>query len=302
MLRSIQSTAPTRSPSLVHGPLPRNRQAESVSRALGVPVLLHAQPKPGCAADIVAYFTGRAPVHAVGRPPRVGELAEGWEVVEGPVKVDEKGMMEEGDGRETLLGRKATRKVVPGSLPPPQTPADPPTPHRTPLAHPRLLVVGDRLATDVLLARRLAAHYRHTSPQPSVLSIVTTSLFQRSDVRPLRWLESSWLRFGLAVSARFRRSGTGDHEASMRHWIRAHSVDAPPPVPATPTKPVTPPTRSLRERIQSYFSGPAWRAWFLAQIPSRQRVYLVVKSGLGRGAVGVISTVRRVLVRSPKSA
>lgn len=286
----------------MHAPLFRNEQAESVSRALGVPVLLHAQPKPGCAGDIVAYFAGRAPVHAVGRPPRVGELAEGWEVIEGPVEVDEKGMREETDGRETLLGRKATRKVVPRTLPPPSTPADPPTRQRTPLAHPRLLVIGDRLATDVLLARRLAAHYRNLSPQPSVLSIVTTSLFQKSDVRTLRWLESSWLRFGLAVSARFRRSGTGEHEASMRQWIRPHSVDAPPPVLATPTKLVTPPTRSLRERIQSYFSGPAWRAWFLAQIPSRQRVYLVVKSGLGRGAAGAIGTVRRLLVRSPKSA
>ncbi|GHJ83769.1 hypothetical protein NliqN6_0171 [Naganishia liquefaciens] len=276
--------------------------AESVSRALGVPVLLHAQPKPGCAADIIAYFAGRAPIHAVGRVPRVGELAEGWEVVEGPVKVNELAMKDEGDGRETLLGRRATRKAPQAASPPPQPSADPPTLSRTPLANPRLLVIGDRLATDVLLARRLAAHYRHTSSlQPSVLSIATTSLFQKSDVLPLRWLESSWLRIGLAVSARFRRHGAGN-EASIRDWILPYSVDAPPPVLTTPIKTVRPPATILSERIRSYFSGSAWRAWFLAQIPSRQRVFLAVKSGLGRGATSLIGAMRRMLVRSPKSA
>ncbi|GAA97626.1 uncharacterized protein L969DRAFT_87724 [Mixia osmundae IAM 14324] len=35
-------------------------QAESVSRTLGVPVLVHARKKPGCARDVEQYFLGHA--------------------------------------------------------------------------------------------------------------------------------------------------------------------------------------------------------------------------------------------------
>jgi hypothetical protein len=211
--------------------------------------------------------------------------------------------MQEGDGRETLLGRKATRKVAsaaPAQIPTPTT--EPPTPYRTPLANPRLLVIGDRLATDVLLARRLAKYYRHSPATPTVLSIVTTSLFQKSDVRILRWMEESWLRLGLALSRRFtRRYSPSEYEATMRKWILPYSVDAP-PAPPQVNKINTAPTASLRARIQSYFSGPAWRAWFVAQIPTRQGILRAVKNGLGRGAAGLIGMVRRLLVRRASSA
>ncbi len=62
----------------------------------------------------------------------------------------------------------------------------------------RLLIIGDRLATDVLLARRLRLHLpaTETSSPPRILSIITTQLFKPSDVRFLRWLESKWSTVG----------------------------------------------------------------------------------------------------------
>ncbi len=76
----------------------------------------------------------------------------------------------------------------------------------------RIIVVGDRLSTDVLLSRRLSLHIKsarsrsstmtpeEVSPDdssPPVLSIITTDLPKRNDVRLLRWLESSWSRVGM---------------------------------------------------------------------------------------------------------
>ena len=54
----------------------------------------------------------------------------------------------------------------------------------------RILVVGDRLFTDTLLAHRLSVTLpKPTDSLPSVLSIHTTTLPQSNDVRFLRWVE-----------------------------------------------------------------------------------------------------------------
>ena len=53
----------------------------------------------------------------------------------------------------------------------------------------RILVIGDRLFTDTLLAHRLRLLLPSPTSTPNVLSIHTTSLPQPRDVRPLRWIE-----------------------------------------------------------------------------------------------------------------
>jgi hypothetical protein len=88
----------------------------------------------------------------------------------------------------------------------------------------RILVVGDRLATDVLLSRRLSKHLASTSattcqikfpgsasPEdlPPTISIITTELFKRRDVRLLRWLEKTWSRIGYRPSAVERGTRAG---------------------------------------------------------------------------------------------
>ena len=71
------------------------------------------------------------------------------------------------------------------------------------LTNPKILVIGDRLFTDIVLADRLSRLLPYNPPSssaslasaiPSVLSIYTTSLPQPNDVRPLRWLESTLSR------------------------------------------------------------------------------------------------------------
>lgn len=203
--------------------------------------------------------------------------------------------MQEGEGQDTLLGRPVARGIKNKPVPRATTP----TPiaeqsraiqYRTPLDHPRVLVIGDRLATDVLLARRLNSYYSNQSPAnaaPPVLSIVTTELFKKSDVRPLRWLEDAWLRFGLWAS----RSGiprTGGLE--IQEWVLPRSVDALEPA-TVDTATATTAAASARR----WLSVAAWKNWCLAMVPSRARVYLVLKNSLVRGMRGLVRGVKRLL-------
>lgn len=107
----------------------------------------------------------------------------------------------------------------------------------TPREDLRLVVVGDRLATDVLLARRLAKHVQAIQTGevsaynlPNALSIVTTRLFKRNDVVPLRWLESAWSRIGLRKGAH----GTLGSENEWSRFLTAHAEAS--SISATPTK------------------------------------------------------------------
>lgn len=297
-------------------------KAESVSRALGVPVLLHPAPKPGCAGDVVRFFLGEMPLRTVG----LGTLAQlgktdGWDVVvrqEGMVMVDAEIVGEE--VREgTLLGRPSmlsTRRPSTAL----QTPAPSPEPdtrpivHRTPLDHPKILVIGDRLATDVLLARRLGAYYPRTtrageqteqvetklSDRLPALSIITTQLFKPSDLRLLRWLEESWLRLGLALRARFRfaqKTPNTNTQESLQRWVLSRSIDAPPEVERVmKTKPASlaEPVGNLRARMTSWTSPPAWKYWAVGLVPSRARVWFVLKTGVRRVGRGLGRLVRRL--------
>ncbi|WVQ71199.1 hypothetical protein IAR50_000724 [Cryptococcus sp. DSM 104548] len=183
--------------------------AEAVSLSLRAPVLLHPIPKPGCSKNILSYFDGK-----LGKPHTLRhdiasaglklleeeKLDESivWErlakELEGPLlgaaPTNSQGEKSEGhkvaeggaDGFKTSLNQNVTQSQTKK-----QTPS---------LEDLRILVIGDRLFTDTLLADRLSRRLR---PQrikdaipndlPSVLSIYTTSLPKPQDVRPLRWLE-----------------------------------------------------------------------------------------------------------------
>jgi hypothetical protein len=304
-------------------------QAESVSRALGVPVLLHARPKPGCAADIIDFFNGKTVVHSIsgmGKRTWSSPYSEKTEKIEIEVDDGEADASVEG---QTLLGRQTvlaptTQHPTGTALPLTIPTLPPPTQYRTPLDHPKVVVIGDRLSTDVLLARRLAMHLRpsrlpvsqDTRPTPTtppVLSIVTTTLFKKSDVRILRWMEESWLRFGFAMSRRVQDTEADTIQVLSRNWVLSRSLDAP-PLPTLPaqkgflgtTKSTTAvplaPKLSLRTRIsnvrgtiKSWVSLDAWKLWFLALIPSRSRVWSVCKTLAWRAGRGMVNGGKRLL-------
>lgn len=270
------------------------------------------------------FFRGEMPLHVVGRG-RLADLGrgkDGWDVVvrseesvPSPVSVVEVGEEESG----TLLGRPST--ISPTSTttrrpPLPNTainqPDIPPIVHRTPLEDPRILVIGDRLATDVLLARKLARFYRpdrtstaHLSDQKPVLSdrkpvlsVVTTHLFKTTDVRLLRWIEESHLRLGLALRRRFSRPvPTPSLEPELQHWILPRSVDAPPleAAPRTGIKHVSLAERmkDLWESIQRWTSPTTWRTKAISLVPSRAQLWLVLKTSVRRVGRAVVRLVTR---------
>jgi len=150
----------------------------------------------------------------------------------------------------------------------------------------RILVIGDRMMTDTLLANRLATHLSSptfstssslsspspdtsalpsiaasasTTPLPSVLSIHTTLLLQPKDVRPLRYIEEKLTR------GRVREDTTD--------WGRYTKYQPPPPAPIV---------LSWKERINPLRDTPVptWnpKTWKPAS--------LVVALGLGMKTLG----------------
>ena len=146
----------------------------------------------------------------------------------------------------------------------------------------RILVIGDRMFTDTLLANRLSKLIPTTSPAtptpttstqtaspattlPSVLSIHTTLLLQPSDVRLLRWIEELLTRGRV-------REGPID-------WARYTRTIAAPALPIT---------LSWRERINPFRDTPpltwspkTWRPKPLLAGTGLGLVYL--SKGLWRG-------------------
>ncbi|GAA6008283.1 hypothetical protein JCM10207_000069 [Rhodosporidiobolus poonsookiae] len=120
-------------------------QAESVSRNLRVPVLVHKSPKPGpaCVKQVAAHFLLRsssssaAPLGALPPPPAPSTHPATPAALQGQV----------------VFSPLARRLAPPPPSPSPSSSS--PTPIPTPRT-PRLLVIGDRLATDMILSHRLA--------------------------------------------------------------------------------------------------------------------------------------------------
>ncbi|WRT64103.1 uncharacterized protein IL334_001032 [Kwoniella shivajii] len=179
--------------------------AEAVSLSLVAPVLIHSQAKPGCSSTIISYFQGK-----LGKPITLRKriIEESNKVLE-EEKSDEQMLWSRWSNEVSgpLLGhytnnnqqRKGDRVKVNNSSTStstsPETTAGQEEQSTNNNDELRLLVIGDRLFTDTLLAHRLSLHLPKPKPTttstdlPSVLSIYTTSLPQPKDVRPLRWLE-----------------------------------------------------------------------------------------------------------------
>ncbi|GAA6060443.1 hypothetical protein JCM10212_000036 [Sporobolomyces blumeae] len=154
-------------------------QAGAVSRNLNVPVLVHKAPKPGtpCVRQVATHFYLRAlaarspaqPPPPV-RSPSSGDEPKQSQIVYSPL------------ARSRHRQRSTRPESVIRSIRP--SPLDP-IPDRSPRpAHDalRLLVIGDRLATDMILSDRLARTPLpiappSSSPRPSLSSLVP---FRRS--------------------------------------------------------------------------------------------------------------------------
>lgn len=190
--------------------------AEALSLSLTAPVLAHRQPKPACAHDVVAYFEGRlgpprtrrdlvtatAAAAAQTEDEATDDLLEKWwwSVERGPLC----GPLVKREGRslEQRMVAAQHRRDEPADQPkyddePAKAEAVemadtaevvkeiPTADEPEPL---RILVVGDRKFTDVLLARRLGLY----SGVDRVLALQTTALPQPDDVKLLRRFEN-WL-------------------------------------------------------------------------------------------------------------
>lgn len=198
-------------------------------------MLLHGRPKPGCAQEILAYFSGTLGAPRTLRKEVLAQTAaESKEEEE-----DEAFFLQKWQDRVRgpLLGPlldEAGQPVKPeqdparAEKPVPKNPAQamdeypdkPPKEEERSVAGVaaaptadeaiRVVVIGDRLFTDTLLANRLRAELAHTpAPQtPSsgtvsqerVVSIHTTLLPKPNDVRALRWLEHRLTRGRLRES------------------------------------------------------------------------------------------------------
>ncbi|KAG8697110.1 hypothetical protein FRC08_006728 [Ceratobasidium sp. 394] len=168
---------------------PLGIQAESLSFNLGVPVLRHSRKKPACGEEILAYFRRleRPPP-----PPPVSESHPG----------------------EPPLGRPNLNEPLdPDLVTPTRAPPHPTAPLVTPTlpSTPRLLIVGDRLMTDILLARTL-------SPS-NHLGIWTTRLWSRPDLPVLRYIEQSLLRAVLWSRNQTFRDGVLEQRARGENWL-----------------------------------------------------------------------------------
>ncbi|GAA5864068.1 hypothetical protein JCM8547_005124 [Rhodosporidiobolus lusitaniae] len=126
-------------------------QAESVSRNLGVPVLVHKSPKPGypCVRQVAAHFlltrTSTSSTAALPAPPPTTSRSNALrgQVIFSPL------------ARAKLASSSSSLSLTPPAPSSIPSPSPPPSSSSTPLP-PRLLIIGDRLATDMILSHRLS--------------------------------------------------------------------------------------------------------------------------------------------------
>lgn len=201
-------------------PLITYQQAEAVSRSLEVPVLIHGskKPSPRCAMDVARYFSPRQKDASYPPVP----------VVFSPRHRSAEARWDSGRTKERETGRV------------------------------KVLVVGDRLTTDIILASRLT---KILSPPPSLLSrllkskgkakqsegeenevtvvsVLTDRIWarERLGTRTMRWMEERMLRYAMWVEGR-----GGDASAlkrRRREWedcVRSTSLPSSPAPSSTPS-------------------------------------------------------------------
>lgn len=141
-------------------------QAESVSYHLGVPVLAHKTKKPGCIKPIFHYFATR-------RTGRGGSAS-------GASSSSSSSSPAQQDSESSSTGNIISHAAVP-----------------------KIIVVGDRLFTDVLMANRMGL---------PVLSVWTTGLWKKESMF-LRGVETFLLNSILRYRARRERKPNKIHAA-----------------------------------------------------------------------------------------
>ncbi|KAH8918448.1 hypothetical protein BT69DRAFT_1353887 [Atractiella rhizophila] len=205
-------------------------QAELVSRSLyGVPVLVHKTKKPGCWKQVDDYFRSLHPpptVESPSPPPlrltkrrRIPEVVQNVPLEHLPCACSPLSSPSSSSRlhASTLTPSKSTptRSASNGT----SYDASPPS---LPLpSKPIILIVGDRVLTDVVLSSFLL---RSSSFLP--LSVLTTSLWAREGVLNtfVRWLEDSVLLGGVM---RMKRSGWvgPKHEAEIEKIVESLRED-----------------------------------------------------------------------------
>lgn len=157
-----------------------------------MPVLVHSTKKPGCAKAVRNYFSERV---TPGQSDRKGKAKA--------VTLDQIAL--------DVAAASAFSAETP-SAPSTSSAAFTTTP---PAVSPIILVIGDRVMTDVVLANRInKKHLRQsTSPVLQALPVLTTSLWQKEGLgtRLMRVLETFAMR---RASAYYRRKGS----ASAEDW------------------------------------------------------------------------------------
>ncbi|KAB5588712.1 hypothetical protein CTheo_7847 [Ceratobasidium theobromae] len=211
------------------------QQAESLTYNLGAPVLRHSLKKPVCSEEILRYFRDKRldEIAPISKPRPAARIAN-----PNPPSLND----------PLDLVPEAT------SVPPsqPTLPQDSPKPlQRPPSPPPRLVVIGDRLLTDVLLSNTLP------SP-PTHLAIWTTRLWKTPDLGFLRYLERSALRLVLwqrnqtfrhGVIERRARGETWLGREGWMWWIRRWALRAVRRGEPVPLEPVPPRTNELAKFV-----------------------------------------------------
>ncbi|KAJ1300000.1 hypothetical protein OPQ81_011834 [Rhizoctonia solani] len=187
---------------------PLGIQAESLAYNLGVPVFRHRYKKPVCGEEILRYFCHR---QFLSRP----KSHEPTRLPSGP---------------QALIPSKSES--------PPMILSNTP--------QPRLIIVGDRLLTDVLLSTTLPSPSDH-------LPVWTTRLWKTPDLPLLRFVEQSILRLVLWHRNQTFRDGVVEQRARgetwlgregwlwwMRRWVLG-AVQRGEPIPPEPIPPQTNP-------------------------------------------------------------
>lgn len=213
------------------------RQAESVSRQLGVPVLLHATKKPGCSNAVIEYFQH---IQSVGRPlnDTRSDVVKGkgkgkafYQSDYPPVPVV--------DIRPSTSHDASCVQSPITSL---ETTVDLPT--GTPTDETRILVIGDRVMTDVVLANRINRHRANTgSRKVRAIAVLTTTIWEMEGLgsRIMRVIETFATRRVEAFD--LRRRGVDDAAEYSDCLLEAAK-------PPAVVPPFSPPTRQTsRSRI-----------------------------------------------------
>ncbi|CAE6467539.1 unnamed protein product [Rhizoctonia solani] len=171
---------------------PLGIQADSIAHNLGVPVLRHRRKKPACGEEIIQYFRLKQATSISKGPDTVPSPTEGKIIhapnLNTPLDLDNQ-------ANPTLPELETQVAVQP-----------------TTTEGPRLLIIGDRLLTDILLSNALSSSNHH-------LPIWTTRLWKTPDLPILRFAEKSVLRMLLWNRNQTFRNGVVEQRAKGETWL-----------------------------------------------------------------------------------